>query len=577
MKKIMFVIPYLLFTLLFIGLFIIRRPGADFTYYLDWAQAFFTNDIFKLYSTTGSVFGFPVSQWTHGPGLLFILPHALLPFINARQGAQIISWLFSIIFWLTMVAIFGKVTRNHIQWMTLGLLLTFLGTPIGFYSSTYSAEILSYCLIAGLAYFSLILTSERVKVYYLLGIGALAALLIIVRFQQIAYLILPFTIIITKTVRKDKRKTGLNILLLVLPFVLLIFGLLQVFFVNRWMTGSLFRSPYIFGNMVFKSMDYLKPELGAVLFHSWHGLFPYHPFYALCFIVLILRLLNVRTRTDLLLLLAVTLTVVLNIVTQAAWYAWWLGKDTFGMRGLSALAILLIPIFIKHLKDKGENSLQTKIWLLLSLITSIWSYFLLIQNNTNFFTYKDLFSDQLVTFLQFIKVNLWWWVAYFSLLGVIFWQRVATRKAGILFYIISTLWFLTLLYFKDQILLRYPGFNLSLLYFLLVLLLALFYFYEHKIQVMSKRDLPIRQYAAYLTVFMTGILIVTSYVFGQFAYKTEKIISTNKVPLRKYAYFYTANIEEIQDTYKEYFKIAGFLDKKEALKIFLIEITPERL
>jgi hypothetical protein len=168
-------------------------------------------------------------------------------------------------------------------------------------------------------------------------------------------------------------------------------------------------------------------------------------------------------------------------------------------------------------------------------------------------------------------------VAYFILLALIFWRRIAIRTKGLLFYVIYIFWFLTLLYFKDQILLRYPAFNLSFLYFLLVLLLALFYFYEHKVDVISKRELPRRQYAIYLTLFMTGTLIVASYVFGQFSYKTEKIISTNKVPLRQYAYFYTANIEEIQDTYKEYFKIAGFLDKKEALKIFLIEITHERL
>jgi len=59
----------------------------------------------------------------------------------------------------------------------------------------------------------------------------------------------------------------------------LIGALVQLAFVNRWMTGSPFRSTYGFGFGAFASLDWTHPELLAVLAHPWHGLLVYHPLY----------------------------------------------------------------------------------------------------------------------------------------------------------------------------------------------------------------------------------------------------------------------------------------------------------
>lgn len=573
--RVMFLIISLLLILFFIGLFTISHHGPDFDNYIEWEQAFITNDIFNIHSTSCSPFGLPVLQWSHGPGLIFALPNMLLPFINAQRSAKIIVWLFCIIFWLTMIAIFGKVTGNNIKLIIFGLLLAFLGTPLGFYSSSYASEILSYCLVAGLLYFSLVLIYEKLKIYYVLGIGVLAALLVIVRFQHVVYLIIPFTAIIIKTILVNKKRK-FNVLLLILPFIFLAFGLLQVFSVNRWMTGSFYISPYIFGNTVFKSMDYLKPELSAVLFHSLHGLFPYHPLYVLCFLILIIRLIKAQTWIERYVLLTIIAIVILNIYTYSAWYVWWLGMDTFGMRGLSPLSVLLIPVFINYIKNKGENTTQAKIWLILSLLTSIWSYFLLVQNNTHFYTYQDLLSTQVFTFFKFIKNNILWLILYFGLFIIIILRQRFKQTSGVLLYVTYSLGFLTLLYFKEQISLKYHDLNLTLIYLLVFLVMTLFFFKLHKFYIIPDKELPIRQYRIYFLVFMASLMITTSYLFWKFSYKVESIINTQRLPTRKYTYTYPASVQEIKYSYWEYIKIPGFMDKKEALRIFLTEITHER-
>ena len=105
------------------------------------------------------------------------------------------------------------------------------------------------------------------------------------------------------------------------------------------MTGSLLGSPYSFGDGAFRSLDFARPELAAVLLHPWHGLLTHHPLYAVGFAALIVLIVRVRSLPERLFWLSCAIVIVLHVYSQAAWYVWWLGKQTFGMRGLGVSAV----------------------------------------------------------------------------------------------------------------------------------------------------------------------------------------------------------------------------------------------
>jgi hypothetical protein len=172
--------------------------------------------------------------------------------------------------------------------------------------------------------------------------------------------------------------------------------------VNRWMTGSMFLSPYVFGDAEFKSVDLLHPHPFAVLFHPWHGLLSYHPFLLVPLLLLggsVISVLRGRSGKSGFLAPAVFVAFCAQLWIQSAWYCWWLGTDTFGMRAFAPAVVPVLigaaPLFEKALQrspSRGVFSISTITGFL--LLATAWSGLLLTQGPTNFTALSTLFLGQ---------------------------------------------------------------------------------------------------------------------------------------------------------------------------------------
>jgi hypothetical protein len=71
---------------------------------------------------------------------------------------------------------------------------------------------------------------------------------------------------------------------------------------------------------------WLQPQIGSVLFSTFHGLFAWHPIYAFALVGL-----AVVARSDRRLALGLLALLAIEVYIVAAWWAWWQG-DSFGGR-----------------------------------------------------------------------------------------------------------------------------------------------------------------------------------------------------------------------------------------------------
>jgi hypothetical protein len=84
------------------------------------------------------------------------------------------------------------------------------------------------------------------------------------------------------------------------------------------------------------------------------------------------------------------------VYLQAAWYAWWLGTLTFGMRGLSIAAVVLIPAIVRFMREREGRNKSNTLFGALVLAACLWSTPLLLANlrsETQFMTYLELLGS----------------------------------------------------------------------------------------------------------------------------------------------------------------------------------------
>lgn len=122
--------------------------GADASRYVDWARAFATGDPFQLQSETFSPTGMPLSQWSHGPGLL--AAPLVAPFgESALRALGVLATLGTAYFFTSLLRIATRGSRSQ----TMALLsVALVCTHWGFYALVHSSESLSYFPLSGMVY-----------------------------------------------------------------------------------------------------------------------------------------------------------------------------------------------------------------------------------------------------------------------------------------------------------------------------------------------------------------------------------------------------------------------------------------
>jgi len=577
--------PYILFSIFSFLLYSLSRIGADFHKYIEWANAFNLNDIFELGGDTLSPMGVPVSQWNFGLGLLFSLAREF-PGSLSSSGALFLGWIFAIIFWWAFLGLLYHVSNKNILLTFFGASIAFIGTPLGYYSLSYSTESFSFTCLAVIAYW--LVSNKKWRIVDVLLIGVLSGLLIIIRlplaiFLVPIYLVLCYLVFIdNKTDRLAKKLFLLSIS--VIPVLICTVG---IGFANRWMTGSIIGSPYNFGSDTFRSLDWSNPVFHLRLFHPCQGLLVYHPLFLFLIIALFLLIIRKGSIYNKIFFSIILLVFALNLYLYSSFtFGWWCG-GSFGQRVLAINAVILIPVLIYFLATKKQSKISNTIWFLLIFLSCLWSYFLLFGGCTEFYIYKSLLTFQVSRIRHLLSFD------FFSpLVGVLLFAKITfnpknkNSRPEYLPYIITLLSFYFAFYFLlDWHTPDYPSafhlnINMIIILALKTILIISIPLFLNKILLIKdgffydKNNRIFRGIKIFMPILFFTIFCSITYTFTRFAIRTEDMIEqgTFQYKEREFIYLSTVDIPEIWTTYYGYLNQHGFEDKKKAFYDFIVRL-----
>ena len=550
----------------FVPMLLNKTDGADFYKYYIWAMSFNQSNIFCNEGHILSPQGVPLSQWSFGPGLIFSLGGLFSSF--TPEHAVFVGWLFTVVFWVSYTGILLHATKNNLSLTLFGVCITFIGTPLGYYSSAYASESLSYTCLSVLIYW--ILSRNRFGLFDYLVVGIWASLLVAIR-SQLALYVVPVYLVILFRIWNEVRagnasiqRSSLHLLIFHVPVLLAISATLTV---NYWMTGSYLTSVYEFGFGDFKSIDFLHPELSAVLIHPWHGLFVYHPLYLLCFASLVVVIFKHRNSLQSLLLVVAAIVIMLHIYLHASWYAWWLGLDSFGMRGLSICGIVLVPVLIKLLSEREDQGKSNSVWIILILFTNIWSFVLLTHGTTQYYTYKLLASGIRSAIDNLIDLGFIILPALVFVVGVVGVLLFGKHHSLLSFKnLVITVLLLIVVHYQDTQLF-YERFGMSAISLVsLVVTILILIGYHAVVEVYQKHSIILAR-----TLLISSVLsyVAMTVMFTNLAVTTNQIINAKLPPPPTSIHVSTVDTDEVRLTYLEYMSVPGFIDKKANLSKYV--------
>jgi len=556
--------------------------GADFWKYLNWANAFESRDIDRLRDTESkslSPVGVPLSQWSHGTGLIFQLGKKLFNNEAGGNDVKIIGWIWMMIFWWAMALLLDKVSSGNRTLTLLGILVSYLGTHAGFCSFSYSSEALSYTCLAMMGL--LVLRKQRIGIFEILTVSVLSAFLILIRLYLALYFIpvfgiLYYSICFKDTVSSLKEK----ILKGCIPIIPLGIALFQILQVNYWMTGNWLRSPYVFGLEGFYSIDFTKPEFSAVLFHPLNGLLIYHPFYLLGALVVVVMIVKSRNKIEKVFFLTIALILFLHLYLQASWYVWWMGMLTFGMRGLGIWGVLLVPVFIRYLAVREQTGLNNAGWFIVAFLCCAWSFLFMLDGYQHFYSYHQLAMARLTRIESLYSQHFFRYLTVMIIGSAAVWYLIRNRSCQhqyLTLIVLSYLVLFTLIHHGSQdsspvgILLKSPPFR---------------FFSALMIPVVVTSFINL-QYISFIRTSLTRVISAffmlsfayAAITFAALAKNTNKridngsILSLDKV--KKYEFVSPYQLDTILISYREYSYIHGFEEKKRLMNSFLQNMEVE--
>jgi hypothetical protein len=206
-------------------------------------------------------------------------------------------------------------------------------------------------------------------------LGVAGGLVLLVRLQDAPFLVLPYSYLLARLLNAwragDARQARRWLLagLLVGACAVLVFALQLVIW--RRLYGTWLTSPYTSDHD--PPFYWLQPQVGGVLFSTFHGLFTWHPVYLLA-----LAGLTMVGQRDLGLALGLLALLAIEVYIVAAWWAWWQGDSFGGRMFLSATWIWVL----------GLAGLVERLWsrarlrgpmLVVALLLLLWNGLSLLQ------------------------------------------------------------------------------------------------------------------------------------------------------------------------------------------------------
>ena len=212
-----------------------------------------------------------------------------------------------------------------------------------------------------------------------LVVGMIAALVMMVRQQDIVILVIPIgSAVADGALRWPRRKLLFSALLGGLGFV-------AVFAIQMIVWHSL-RGTFITYSYRGSSFEFLfAPKIASVLFSSNHGLLSWHPLIGLC----LLGWLSLRHVDATMSWLALT-CFALEVYIIASWWCWWMGYS-FGNRGflnLSPIFILGLAAFYTTLERRWTRHL----FAVMVALLFVWNMTLMLAYTSELIPYEGEFS-----------------------------------------------------------------------------------------------------------------------------------------------------------------------------------------
>lgn len=554
----------------------VSTGGPDFGRYSDWATAVLSGDIFALRGDEQSPAGVPYSLWAAAPGVLFALASLVLGgTVDLFIASLATGWLAAIAFWCASFVALRRVADGDRTLVVFGLGALFVGTHAGYYSHIYSTEVFAIAFVALL--WALAWRRTPWALVDAVAAGSLTALLILVRpFLAVYAMPALWTGLMSGRTDQAGRASGTQgtwtrpAALAIAVALPILAALAQHAVVNRWMTGSPWQSPYSFEGAGFRSVDLANPEFMAVLTHSWHGLLTYHPLFGVAFVAL---LANLR-RADRVVWGATLVAVVVHLWVQAAWYVWWLGTDTFGMRGMAPAALPLVSALVVAIRRAAQRGgFGASLWTGAAMLACAWSMSLLVAGRTQFLSWADLLSSdhhRVTALVAGLVVGVWVF-RHLSTPGA---GRADARPASAV-----------------------PGADAGLLAGLAFgyLLLQLVVLEEDRLTravlgitgailvsagaaLVQRLQRPVRRATMAgalrrlgLPAAAIALFCLQSALFARLAVSTERYLASGAPPPRQFRHVGVFPLGEVEDGYAEYLLVDGFDDKKAALRAFLRE------
>ncbi len=572
--------------------------GSDIGRYRAWVVALRGGDIFLIQSSVGSPLGLPLTHWSPGPGMLFVVPWLVLGnVVDANLAPLVAGWLSTLLFWWAYFRILAWASRGTFALTALGAGAAFLGTHAGFLSRSHASESLAIAFVALLV--ASAVDPDEGLVASSWTVGCSTALLVAIRSHYAVYA-LPALLLaagrifdvgfarsgIGRDSNEGARHRLVAALLLLAPLLIAVF---QQGIVNRWMTGSVASSPYVFGDSVFRSINWLDPLFFPVVAHPWHGLLVYHPLYALGFVAAVICLIRSTSRRERILWAGAIVAVAINLWIQAAWHVWWLGTRTYGVRGMAPAAVVLVPAVVRVIADARSTDgiaqvAKRRVWVVATALSCLWSFLMLLQGPSQFYTWSAVFAGQRAAIAGLLDVERAAWVLAVAMLaGVWLWARSHDRLVGADLLVVlsaSLLWLLSLEYGLASALRGWRSGNSKLFLpaaLILILTGSIFVLtrlaaglidrYRRQGQDRVSASDELARSLARLSI--TLAFLMGTVLFGRLALNTENRLAEGDIPDRNYAYVASFDVQSALTGFREYHRIDGFERRKEALRRFL--------